>query len=133
MTFVATITAMSQRFLTERSFELIVGPALADFEYDHDQSAPPWRCRQHVAVLAAVAGAAWEDVVRGGDLATFVGLFLIPVCYYTFFFLLGLPSGLDHVSSGLLTGLGVAVVTLSLAPAIVCYWPERQPRKTTEP
>jgi hypothetical protein len=125
VTFAAAITALSTRFLTERSFELIVAPALADFELDavsgtHRQFAA------RAAVLSAFSGAVWEDAVRGGDLARFAGLVLIPVCYYTFFFLLGLPGGVSRLSSAMVTGLAVAVVTLSFAPALVCFWPERQ-------
>jgi hypothetical protein len=86
------------------------------------------------AVLAALVGAAWDDVVRGGDLALFAGLVMIPVCYYTFFFLLGLPAGADRLSTTVVALLGIAVVTLSVAPALVCFWPDRQPRNTsTEP
>ena len=134
MTFVATMTAISQRFLTERSFDLIVAPALADFEYDTDRVTGPRRFARHTAVLTAFAGAFWDDAIRGGDVATFTGLALIPACYYTFFFLLGLPGGLGRMSSSLIAGLAIAVLTLSLGPVLVCYWPERQPPKpSTEP
>ena len=133
MTFVATITTLSTRFLTERSFELIVAPALADFELDAVGGART-AATARFSVLVALAGAIWEDAVRGGDLARFAGLVCIPACYYTFFFLLGLPNGMSRLSSTLVTGLAVAVVTLSLAPAIVCFWPDREPRNTpTEP
>jgi hypothetical protein len=122
VTFVATITGLSTRFLTERSFELIVTPALADYELDtasgHSETAA------RAAVLSALIGAVWEDAVRGGDLARFAGLVLIPICYYTFFFLLGFPKGVG-LSSPIIAALAIGVVTLSLAPAIVCYWPER--------
>jgi hypothetical protein len=122
VTFVATITGLSTRFLTERSFELIVTPALADYELDTATGRSETAAR--AAVLSAVIGAVWEDAVRGGDLARFAGLVLIPICYYTFFFLLGLPKGVG-LSSPIITALAIGVVTLSLAPAIVCYWPER--------
>ena len=126
MTFVAAITALSERFLTDRSFDLIVTPALADFEFDRQPSGPR-RFAPHRAVLAAFFGALRDDVIRGGDVGTFVGLVLIPVCYYSFFFILGLPKGVP-MASGPLTALGIAVVALSLAPVIVCYWPARHPR-----
>ena len=129
MTFVATVTDVSTRFLTERSFDLIVAPALADFEFDL-AAGERSRAAARAAVLTAVIGAAWEDVVRGGDLALFAGLVLIPVCYYSFFFILGLPKGMP-MASGPLTALFIAVVALSLAPVLVCYWPDRQPRKPT--
>lgn len=132
MTFAAAITALSERFLTDRSFELIVTPALADFEFD-SRVPGPRRFAPHRAVLAAFFGALRDDAIRGGDIGTFVGLVLIPVCYYSFFFILGLPKGMP-MASGPLTALGIAVVALSLAPVIVCYWPERHPRNTsTEP
>ena len=130
MTFAAAITTLSTRFLTERSFELIVAPALADFDLDLAGGAPR-EAAARAAVLNAFLGAVWEDAVRGGDLARFAGLVLIPVCYYTFFFLLGLPRGLDGLSVSTVVGLAIAVVTLSLAPAIVCFWPERQPDIST--
>ena len=126
MTFVETMTTLSDRFLTERSFELIVGPALADFEYDEDRTSP--RGRQ-LAVLLAFAGAFWDDVVRG-NAWTFAGLVLIPACYYFFFFLLGMPGGPHRMPVDLMTTLGITVITLSLAPAIVCFWPKRDPRDT---
>jgi hypothetical protein len=127
VTFVATVADVSARFLTERSFELIVAPALADFEFDLATGGRS-RAAARAAVLTAVIGAAWEDAVRGGDLALFAGLVLIPVCYYTFFFLLGFPAGADRLSTTVIMLLGLAVVMLSVAPALVCFWPDRIPR-----
>jgi hypothetical protein len=129
VTFVAAITALSERFLTERSFELIVTPALADFEFD-PQASGPRRFAPHLAVLAAFVGAFRDDAIRGADIGTFLGLVLIPVCYYSFFFILGLPKGVP-MATGPLATLGIAVVALSLAPVIVCYWPDRQPRNSS--
>ena len=126
MTFVAAITTLSTRFLTQRSFELIVAPALADCDLDLSTGARGKTSAQ-VAVLSAFLGAVWEDAVRGGDLARFAGLVLIPVCYYAFFFLLGFPGGVSRLSSTIVIGLAIAIVALSFAPAIVCFWPERQP------
>ena len=129
MTFVAAITAIAERFLTERSFELIVTPALADLEFDGHESG--WRAfTARRAVVMALLGAFRSDAMSGGDIGTFAGLVLIPVCYYSFFFLLGLPKGMP-MASGPVAALGVAVVALSLAPVIVCYWPERQQRHTS--
>ena len=131
MTFVAAISALSSRFLTERSFDLIVTPALADLEVDL-ASGTRSETAARAAVLSALLGAVWEDAVRGGDLARFAGLVLIPACYYTFFFLLGVPKGINDLSSTLLVSLGIAVITLSFAPALVCFWPERQPPRNAE-
>jgi hypothetical protein len=138
VTFAATITTLSDRFLSERAFELIVAPALADFDYDAGgpAGAPQGEHRaatsavaRHAAVLSAFAGAIWDDAVRG-NLWTFAGLVLIPACYYFFFFLLGLAGGPNRVPASLMTTLALTVLTLSLAPAIVCFWPERPAPKT---
>jgi hypothetical protein len=126
VTFVATVTDVATRFLTERSFDLIVAPALADFELDL-ASGERSVAAARAAVVAALVGAAWDDAVRSGDLALFAGLVMLPVCYYTFFFLLGFPAGADHLSATVITLLGLAVLMLSVAPALVCFWPERQP------
>ena len=128
MSFVDTMTALSDRFLSERAFELIVAPALADFEYDAGAAPARRLTRQHVAVLAAFAGALWDDAIRG-NVWTFAGLVFMPACYYCFFFLLGLPAGFTRLPLDLIAALGVAVFTLSLAPALVCFWPERPSRK----
>jgi hypothetical protein len=126
VTFTETIAALSDRFLTERSFDLIVGPALADFEFD--DPAIPMRTRR-AAVMLAFAGAVWDDIVCA-NAWTFAALVLIPACYYFFFFLLGIPGGPHSMPADLMTTLGIAVITLSLAPAIVCFWPERPAPKS---
>jgi hypothetical protein len=128
VTFVETITALSDRFLSERAFQLIVAPALADFEYDAGATARSRLTREHFAVLAAFTGAIWDDAIRG-NVWTFAGLVFMPACYYCFFFLLGLPAGFDRLPLNLIAALGFAVFTLSLAPALVCFWPERPSRK----
>jgi hypothetical protein len=125
VTFVETITALSDRFLTERSFSLIVEPAIADLAYD--EAAGERRRLRQLPLLIAFAGAIWDDAVRD-NLWTFAGLVSIASCYYFFFFLLGIAGGPKHVPTDTMATLGIAVVTLSLAPAIVCFWPERSPR-----
>ena len=127
MTFVAAITALSERFLTERSFELIVAPALADFEFDATPGR--WsRLGSHMAVISAVLGALHDDVVRSGSIGSFVGLAMIPLCYYTVWFLVWVPEGVQSLGGGVMTIVTVLMLALSVAPVIVCYWPERRPR-----
>ena len=125
MTFVAAITALSERFLSERSFELIVAPALADFQFDATPSR--WsRVASHGAVIAAVLGALHEDVIRSGSIGSFVGLAMIPLCYYTFWFLVWVPQGVQSLGGGVMTIVTILMLALSVAPVIVCYWPERR-------
>jgi hypothetical protein len=126
VTFVDAITALSERFLSERSFELIVAPALADFQFDATPSR--WsRLAAHTAVISAVLGALHDDVVRSGSIGSFVGLAMIPLCYYTFWFLVWVPQGVQHLGGGVMTIVTILMLALSVAPVIVCYWPERRP------
>jgi hypothetical protein len=130
VTFVDAITAISQRFLTEHSYELIVEPALADLEYDTG-SEPGRRLASQLSVVIALIGACWDDAIRGGHLTTFAGLSLIPLCYYSFWFLVWVPQGVRDLGAAFMTAITILVIALSLGPVIVCYWPERSSRNTS--
>jgi hypothetical protein len=126
--FEERITAIGRRFLTDRSFTLIVAPAIADFQFDGSSGT---RASAYLAVLRAVVGAACEDVTRDiGGALTFVALALIPACYYTFLVLLCLPP-LPGVAVGpAVLGFAALSLFLSLATAAICYWPEPLPVPT---
>jgi hypothetical protein len=129
--FITRVTTFSERFLSDRSFDLIVGPAIADFEYD----AGSGRLEPYVAVLRAVVGAAYEDLSASSSAATFLGLAVIPAAYYAFFFVLCVPEGLRTVANHRTIGLLLALATgvASIVPVTVCFWPERPaPRRTPE-
>jgi hypothetical protein len=125
------LAAVARRFLTERSFTLIVAPALADFLFERSRGAS----RAGAAwVYWAVASAACEDLTSDlSSLRTFATLALLPACYYVFLFLLCAPwafseFGLKGTALGLV-GVTALVVSLSTLSAIVCFWPA----KLTEP
>ena len=126
MTFIAAVTALARRFLTERSYDLIVAPALADLQYDIATTGTR-RIGSHAAVVSALIGAGWDDVVRGGHVGTFAGLALIPLCYYTFWFLVWVPQGVQHLGGTFMAVITILLIVLSLAPVIVCYWPPAPP------
>lgn len=130
MTFVDAITALSQRFLTEHAYSLIVEPALADLEYDID-ARPGHRLMSQFSVIVALIGACWDDAIRGGHLTTFAGLSLIPLCYYSFWFLVWVPQGVRDLGAAFMTAVTLVVIALSLGPVIVCYWPERSSRNSS--
>jgi hypothetical protein len=130
VTFVDAITALSQRFLTEHAFAFIVEPALADLEYDADTRAVR-RLTSQFSVIVALLGACWDDAIRGGHLTTFAGLALIPLCYYSFWFLVWVPQGVRDLGAAFMTAVTLVVLALSLGPVIVCYWPERHTRNTS--
>lgn len=129
--FIPNVTAFAERFLSDRSFELIVAPAIADFEYDRSEGP---RIAAYVAVLRATAGAIYEDCARSSAAGTFIALAVIPAAYYAFFFLLCAPAGLRTIASNRLVALLLVGLTsvASMMPVAICYWPERQPRRPAQ-
>jgi hypothetical protein len=118
------LATIAERFLTERSFTLIVAPALADFAFERARGGP---ASGIAGVLWALTSAAYEDVT--GDLAgvgTFVAMALLPAFYYAFLFVLCAPWAFDDGSiKGISLSLMVLPLSISTLSAIACFWPER--------
>jgi hypothetical protein len=123
--FIVKVTHFAERFLTDRSFDLIVAPALADFEYDTRTAVRPVH---YVAVVRAVAGAVYEDAMNSSAVATFAVLAIIPAVYYAFFFLLCAPEGLHTIANNRTVAITLVTLTAlaSMVPVVVCFWPERR-------
>src|SRR4051812_45642785 len=121
------LVSLAARFLSERSFTLIVAPAVADFEFDGRSPAG------YVAVVRGMAGAVFAGLTSDTRALTFAGLVLLPVAYYAFLFALCAPQGVRVFADGpeALTVCGV-IALLSVAPALVCYWPDRPERDRSE-
>ena len=126
MTFTDRIESLSTRFLSDRTHELIVAPALADLQYDAGEGAPSARGR--FSVVVALAGAAYEELTSDLRVLKLAGLTLIPATYYAFLVVLILPQAGPYFLE-----LAVGVALLSLAPVLVCCWPERVPRRASRP
>jgi len=124
MRFDSLVLAFCDRFLAQRTFDLIVAPALADLEFE-EASGRRSRIAMRAAVLRAIIGGWRHDVARGTD--TFLRMTLLSVCYYMF--PVALSAGIFKTWSGFFTA-GVAVLALSLVPVMVCFWPERRVRPT---
>jgi hypothetical protein len=129
MTFIQRIDSLSSRFLTERSYELIVGPAIADLQHDVN-AAPAHSVRGQLSVLVAFAGALYDEVTADASLLMIAALALIPALYYAFLIVLILPEAGAFVTAraGLMV-LAVGIAVLSFGPVLVCCWPERTPRR----
>ncbi|HZJ30346.1 MAG TPA: hypothetical protein VFD21_02190 [Vicinamibacterales bacterium] len=130
MTFIERIDALSSRFLSERSYDLIVGPAIADLQHDAGDGQSPRSMRGSFPVLVAFAGAAYDEITADSGLWRIGALALIPAMYYAFLIVLILPEAGAFVTarSGLLA-LAIAIAAMSFAPVLVCCWPERRPRR----
>ena len=113
---------VARRFLSDRSFTLIVEPALADFQL----SASPHRAAEYVALARAVLGAIWEDATADSGALTFLSLVALPMAYYSVFFMVWQPAGLRKFAE---RGGGIVLITVllivSVIPAAVCYWPDK--------
>jgi hypothetical protein len=126
MSFDSRIIAFADRFLSDRTVQLIVVPALADLQFE-DRAGTLRRAANRLAVLRAVAGGLRDDLAR--DLGSFVALMLLPACYNIFLLVLCF----DVLSISISTGFFVAamlMLVLSFGPVMVCFWPER---RTTRP
>lgn len=130
MSFESRVVAFSTRFLSERSFELIVAPALADLQFEEEEQGRGNR----VAVLRAIGGAMRMEAARHAGVV--VMLTLVPACYYfvliavCFDFFSG-AAGKDGVVTTV-ARVAVPLLVMSLAPVMVCFWPERPVQRSTE-
>jgi hypothetical protein len=114
--------AFARRFLSDRSFTLIVAPALADFEF----GAARHRAGDYVAIARALVGAFWEDATADSGALTFLSLVSLPAAYYSVFFMVWQPAGLRAFAA---RGGGYVLVAIllivSVIPVAVCYWPDK--------
>jgi len=127
MSFESRILAFADRFLSERTVQLIVEPALADLQFDGGTS-PRSRAANRLAVLTAVGGGIRDEIARGS--AGFIALTLMPTCYYLFLMLICLdfrPS-----SPGLFFAVASVILVLSIGPVMVCFWPARHPGRPAD-
>jgi hypothetical protein len=122
-TFESFILAFCQRVLAQRTFDLVVGPALADVEFEaalgrHDRLAG------RAAVVRAVIGGVMHDARAGS--AGFLKLTLLSMSY--FMFPVALSGSYFKTWAEYFMAVSIMMV-LSLAPVIVCFWPERPPAR----
>lgn len=134
MTLIARIEALSSRFLSDRSHQLIVAPAIADVEHDAARDHRLSLAQRQLSVLVAFAGAAYQDLTADSSVLRTAGLTLIPAFYYTFLIYLCQPQFAEHVATNFgRLAIPAAIAALSIAPVLVCCWPERTPRRSMQP
>lgn len=121
MTFESRVVAFSERFLSQRTFELIVAPALADSEFD-EQAGRRSRLANRLAVLRAVAGGLREGARR--ESGSVFKLTLLSACYFMYPLAFGFDIFRTWSWSEFLVVVA-AVLALSIVPVMVCFWPER--------
>jgi hypothetical protein len=117
--FERRITAFARRFLSTRTFELIVEPALADLQYD-EEAGRRSQLANRMAVVRAVAGGVGDEFRR--DALSFFGLALVPAGYYLF--MLAVCLDVFRTWSEFF-GVAALILVLSFCPVVVCFWPRR--------
>lgn len=126
MTFESRVLAFADRFLSERTLQLIVEPALADLQFECGMQ-PLTRATNRLAVIKAVAGGVYDEVSRAS--AGFIALTLMPTCYYLFLMVICLDF---RPSSTSLFVAGASLLVMSLGPVMVCFWPSRHSRRAAD-
>jgi hypothetical protein len=124
MRFDSLVLAFCDRFLAQRTFDLIVAPALADLEFE-EAGGRRSRIAIRAAVLRAMIGGWRHDLVRGSD--TFLQLALLSACYYVF--PVAVSVRMFKTWSEFFVALAI-VFAMSLTPVLVCFWPARRVRPT---
>ena len=122
MSFDARIVAFAERFLSDRTFQLIVAPAVADLQFERCEGSLG-RSSNRAAVLRAVAGGLRDDLARASD--GILMLTLVPACYYIFLMVICFDVLSISISTHFLIAAAL-ILALSFGPVMACLWPERQ-------
>jgi hypothetical protein len=121
MTFESCVMVVCDYFLSQRTFDLIVVPALADLEFEQDAGRRS-RLACRGAVVRAVIGAIYHDVLRGSG--GFFKLALLSISYFMFPVAVSVRAFATWPDFFLAAAI---VLLLALVPVMVCFWPERYP------
>ena len=121
MSYEARVLAFAERFLSDRTFQLIVLPAVADLQFENRQGSLS-RTASRVAVIRAVAGGLRDELAR--DSLSFVMLTLMPAAYYIFALVLCFDFRAIPLSTGFF-GAAMLILILSIGQALICFWPGR--------
>ncbi len=122
MTFESGIVAFAERFLSERTHQLIVAPALADLQFA--ESARRFsRLSNRISVIRAVAGGLRDELASAS--VPFLLLTLVPIGYFLTLLVLCLDFSTSLTGATAAAALAIVCV-LSVAPVLICFWPERR-------
>jgi hypothetical protein len=128
MSFDSHIIAFAERFLSDRTFQLIVAPAVADLQFE-ESARGLRRAANRVAVMRAVAGGVCDDFARVSR--DMVALMLLPASYYVFLLVICFDVFSLSIASDFLIAASLIFV-LSFGPVIACFWPERPTVRSLE-
>ena len=116
MRFDAVVAGVGERFLSERTFDLVLAPALADYQIERDDHSRIRAAR--VAVMIALTGALRMEAA--GHASGFLALALIPFSYYIV--LLAFFCTFFDMTGGV-RFIAAMIPVVSLGPVLLCFWP----------
>jgi len=115
--FEVMVGGVGARLLSERNFDLVLAPALADYQIERlERAGRAWPRR--FAVLLALGGALRMEAASHA--VSFFTLALLPFAYDVV--LLTLFSDFFDMTGGL-RFVGAMILGLSMIPVVVCFWP----------
>lgn len=120
MTFERIVIAFCDFFMKQRTFDLIVSPALADLEFE-EAGGRRARLANRAAVVRAALGGALFDLLDGSG--AFLKLSLLSVSYFMFPVALSVNAFATWFE---FLVAAAAVLVLAMIPVMVCFWPERR-------
>jgi len=129
MTFDVVIGGVGARLLSERTFDLVLAPALADYQIERRDrnGAGARRWANKGAVLIALSGAL--RIEAGQHAASFIALALLPFCYDLV--LLMLFSDFFDMTGGV-RFIAAMIVVVSMLPVLVVFWPTGRVARSVE-
>lgn len=128
MSFDDRIVAFAERFLSPRTFQLIVAPAVADLQFERG-AGPTRRMSNRLAVLRAVSGGMRDDLARASS--GMLLLTLLPAGYYIFLLVICFDVFSISIAGDFIVTAAL-ILLLSFGPVMVCFWPERQSARPVE-
>ena len=123
MSFEDRVVRFAARFLSNRTLDLVVTPAIADLQFERDGG---WlrSAGNRLAVMRALAGGASDDFARASS--GMLLLALLPAGYYIFLLVICFDVfSLTVSASGDFFVTAMLIFVLSFAPVLACFWPER--------
>jgi hypothetical protein len=128
MSFDVRIIAFAERFLSARTFELIVEPAVADLQYEQCAGALR-RTANRIAVMRAVIGALGDEAARASS--GLLRLTLVPASYYIFMLIICFDVSSISLSTDFVV-VATLILLLSFGPVVACFWPERRRARSAD-
>lgn len=119
MRFERSVITFCDFFLKQRTFDLIVAPALADLEFEEACGRRAWLANRLAVVRAALGGALY-DLLEGTS--GFFKLSLLSVTYFVF--PIAVSVKMFSTWFDFLVAVG-GMFMLAMVPVMVCFWPER--------